>query len=68
MGIVSGANVFHKDPNVKTDFVTGITVENIKHYFIEAAAILKDNNLVPFYCLESRRSSLMWEAYLGLLK
>lgn len=66
-GIVSGANVFHKDPSVKIDFMDDITVADLKQFYIDAASILKDNNLMPFYGLKSRRSSLLWEAYLGYL-
>lgn len=67
MGVVCGANIFHKDPNVHVDFINNFSTELIKDYYLEAAQILKSNNLKPFYSLESRRSSLLWEAYLGLL-
>jgi hypothetical protein len=66
-GIVCGANVFHRDPKVKLNAVEGFSFDSAKRYYTTAAEILHKNNLTPFFGLESRRSSLLWEAYLGLL-
>jgi len=66
-GIVSGANVFHRDPRVTADFADDVSFVNLRDYYRCAANILRNHNLEPFYCMSSRRSSLIWEAYLGLL-
>jgi len=66
-GIVAGANVFHKDPLIRVTAVDEFTFENVRSYYLTAAELLHRHNLSPFYGLESRRSSLLWEAYLGYL-
>lgn len=66
-GIVSGANVFHKDPKIKVNAVEGFGFESARRYYLQAAEILHKWGLKPFYSLGSRRSSLLWEAYLDLL-
>lgn len=66
-GVVCGANIFHKDPGITIDFDRTATEKAIRDYYIEAARILRDYHLQPFYSMESRRSSLLWEAYRGIL-
>lgn len=66
-GIVPGANIFHKDPGVVANFFQYYTTEDYANFYLNAAGILQDNGLTPFYSLESRRSSLLWEAYTGIL-
>lgn len=66
-GIVPGANIFHKDPGAKANFFENYTVDDYASFYLKAADILHKNGLQPFYSLESRRSSLLWEAYLGIL-
>lgn len=67
MGVVPGSNVFHRDPSVSIDWVAELDSSGIADYYRQAARILREHALKPFYCIESRRSSLMWEAYLDML-
>lgn len=66
-GIVCGANIFHRDPLVTVDAITHLTEEAVREYYSNAASVLHQYSLAPFYSMESRRSSLLWEAYYGLL-
>jgi hypothetical protein len=66
-GVVAGANVFHRDPFVRIAPDDGFSIDSVHQYYIDAANILRAHNLVPFYSISSRRSSLLWEAYHGYL-
>lgn len=63
MGVVPGANVFHRDPNVSIEFTPCTSFSSVKKFYRDAACLLRKEGARPFYSLTSRRSSLLWEAY-----
>lgn len=67
LGVTCGANIFHADPGVSAEPSSDFDLPSLHRYYIQAAEILHREGLTPFYSMSSRRSSLLWEAFVGLL-
>ncbi len=67
LGVVPGANVFHKDKGAQLASIPVPTPQNIVSFYRDLSNLYRRYGFLPFYCEKALRTSLANEAFKGWL-